>query len=171
MQALNAGDLYSDQVTRIARTLDVPAREVISMNRRLFSSDRSLNDPLRSNGEGQWQDVLIEETDSHENTIAYHEELTERKALLSRALTILNERERHIIVERRLRDNPTSFEELSRKYGISHPRLHQIEVRALEKLEKIVRKRTVPAGSLAMTSPQSRSASPSSVWSVDVRYA
>ena len=172
MQAFDNGDLASDQVTRIARTLDVPEQEVISMNRRLAGSDYSLNDPLRSDEEGEWQDLLADETESHENTIADREELTGRKALLSEALTILNERERHIIVERRLRDNPTAFEELSREYGISHQRVRQIEVRALEKLRKAVSKRTVAAslarGLLARTSPQSRSSSPA--WPADVRF-
>jgi RNA polymerase sigma-32 factor len=171
MRALNDGDLHSDQVARIARTLDVPEKEVIRMNRRLSGSDRSLNDLLHVDGEGQWQDLLADETESHENTIANHEELMERKALLSRALTLLDERERHIIVERRLRDNPTTFEALSRTYGISHQRVHQIEVRALEKLRKSIGKRMVPPASRAMTSAQSRSAPPSSVWPVEVRYA
>jgi RNA polymerase sigma-32 factor len=149
MQAFDDGDLGSDQVTRIARTLDVPEQEVINMNRRLAGSDHSLNNPLRADSEGQWQDLLADETESHENTIAEREELAERKALLSGALTILNERERRIIVERRLRENPVPFEALSREYGISHQRVRQIEVRALEKLRKIVSK-------CAVTPPMSR---------------
>jgi RNA polymerase sigma-32 factor len=171
MRALDNGDLKSEQVTEIARTLDVPEQEVIGMNRRLAGSDHSLNNPLRSDGAGrvgegqggggQWPDLLADETESHENIIADREELTKRRVLLSEALTILNERERHVIVERRLRDNPTSCEELSREYGISHQRVHQIEVRALEKLRRTVSNRTVPVpfGSLARTSPQSRSSS------------
>jgi RNA polymerase sigma-32 factor len=171
MRAFDNGDLKSEQVTEIARTLDVPEQEVIGMNRRLAGSDYSLNNPLRSDGEGrggegqgregQWQDLLADETESHENTIANREELTKRKALLSKALTILNERERHVIVERRLRDNPTSCEELSLEYGISHQRVHQIEVRALEKLRRTITNRTLPMpfGSLARTSAQSRSSS------------
>jgi RNA polymerase sigma-32 factor len=144
MRAFDHGDLKSEQVAEIARALDVPEQEVVSMNRRLAGSDHSLNVPLRSDDEGEWQDLLADETESHENTIADREELTQRKAMLSEALTILNERERHIIVERQLRDNPTAREALSRKYGISHQRVHQIEVRALEKLRKTVSKRTVP---------------------------
>jgi RNA polymerase sigma-32 factor len=144
MRAFDHGDLRSEQVTEIARALNVPEQEVVSMNRRLAGSDHSLNVPLRSNDEGEWQDLLADESESHENTIADREELTQRKAMLSEALTILNERERHIIVERRLRDNPTAREALSQKYGISHQRVHQIEVRALEKLRKTVSKRTVP---------------------------
>jgi RNA polymerase sigma-32 factor len=156
MQAFGDGDLKSEQVARIARTLDVSEQEVISMNGRLAGSDHSLNDPLHSDGEGQWQDLLADKMESHEETIADREELTGRKALLSEALTILNERERHIIVERRLKDNPAPFEELSHKYGISHQRVRQIEVRALEKLRKTVSKRSapplMPQGTLARAS-------------------
>jgi RNA polymerase sigma-32 factor len=160
MRAYDDGDLASEQVTSIAKTLDVPEREVISMNRRLAGSDRSLNDPLRVDDEGQWQDLLADETESHENAIADREELAGRKALLSGALTTLNERERHIIVERRLRDHPTGFQELSDKYGISHQRVRQIEVRALEKLRKTVTKSVAPPSmphiSPARASPQER---------------
>jgi RNA polymerase sigma-32 factor len=171
MQAFDDGDLESEQVTRIARTLDVPEQEVISMNGRLAGSDYSLNDPLRSDGEGQWQDLLADEMESHEITIADREELTGRKALLSEALTILNERERHIIVERRLKDKPAAYEELSGKYGISHQRVRQIEVRALEKLRTAMNKHTVPPsmprGSLARAVPQPRS---SPAWPIHVRF-
>jgi RNA polymerase sigma-32 factor len=157
MQTFDDSDLKSEQVARIAHTLDVSEQEVISMNGRLAGSDYSLNDPLRSDGEGQWQDLLADETESHENIIADREELTGRKALLSEALTVLNERERHIIVERRLKDNPTAFEELSHKYGISHQRVRQIEIRALEKLRKNVSQRSAPPsmsmGSHARVSP------------------
>jgi RNA polymerase sigma-32 factor len=154
MQAFDDGNLKSDQVTRIARTLDVSEREVISMNGRLAGSDYSLNDPLRSDGEGQWQDLLADGTESHEDTIADREELTGRKALLAHALTVLNERERHIIVERRLKDNPAPFGELSHKYGISHQRVRQIEIRALEKLRRTVSQysgsASMPRGLLAV---------------------
>jgi RNA polymerase sigma-32 factor len=170
MRAYDDGDLDFEQVTRIAKTLDVPERDVISMNRRLAGSDHSLNDPLRADDEGQWQDLLADQTESHENTIADREELTGRKALLSGALTILNERERHIILERRLKDNPMAFEELSRKYGISHQRVRQIEVRALEKLRKSVSGRSTPPpmphGSPARTSPQAQLSSPSPAWPI-----
>jgi RNA polymerase sigma-32 factor len=166
LRAFDHGDLKSEQVTEIARTLDVPEQEVIRMNRRLAGSDHSLNNPLRSHGEGQeaegqWQDLLADETESHENTIADREELTRRKALLAEALTILNERERHIIAERWLTDKPMSCEELSREYGISHQRVHQIELRALDKLRRTVSNRAVPMpfGALAGASPQAQSSS------------
>lgn len=144
MQAYEDGDLKSEQVATIAHVLGVPEGEVINMNRRLTRSDQSLNDPLSFDGEGEWQDLLADETESHENTIADLEELTGRRTLLSRALTFLNERERDIIVERRLREVPVAFEELSRRYGISHQRVRQIEVRALEKLRRIVSDHTAP---------------------------
>jgi RNA polymerase sigma-32 factor len=139
LSAFDDGDLHPAQVSEIARTLDVPEQEVISMNRRLSGPDHSLNDPLRSDGEGEWLDLLADETESHEHAFAEREELTQRKAMLSSALMVLNERERYIIVERRLKDNPTAFEVLSRKYGISHQRVRQIEARALEKLQKAIR--------------------------------
>jgi RNA polymerase sigma-32 factor len=144
MRAFDDGDLESEQVTRIARTLDVPEREVISMNRRLAGSDQSLNNPMSFDDEGEWQDMLADGAESHESTIADREELTGREVMLSGALTILNDREREIIVERRLRDNPIAFEELSRKYSISHQRVRQIELRALEKLRKTVNGRAAP---------------------------
>lgn len=144
MRVFEEGDLESEQVTRIARELDVPEREVVNMNRRLARSDHSLNNPISSDGEAQWQDLLADETESHEDAIADREELTGRRALLSEALTVLNERERDIVVERRLRDNPVAFEELARRYGISHQRVRQIELRAMEKLRKTVNGRAVP---------------------------
>jgi RNA polymerase sigma-32 factor len=107
--------------------------------------------------------LLADETESHENAIADREELTGRKALLSEALTVLTERERHIIVERRLKDDPTAFEDLSRKYGISHQRVRQIELHALRKLRKAMKPRIAPPPmpmprcALAGASSQSRS--------------
>jgi RNA polymerase sigma-32 factor len=157
MRALDDGDLKSEQVARIAHALDVSEQEVISMNGRLAGSDLSLNNPLRSDGDGQWQDLLADEMASHEDAIADHEVLGGRKALLFEALSNLNERERHIIVERRLKDNPTAFKELSHKYGISHQRVRQIEIRALEKLRRSVNQRAptqpMPLGSIAGASP------------------
>jgi len=172
LQAFDEGDLKSEHVRSIAHTLDVSEQEVISMNRRLAGSDHSLNDPLRPDGEGQWLDLLADESESHENAIADREELTGRKALHYQALTVLNERERHIIVERRLRDTSTSLEELSRHYGISHQRVRQIEVHALEKLRKTISKRmppSMPRGSVTRTSPQSQTYSPA--WPMHARFA
>jgi RNA polymerase sigma-32 factor len=157
LRAFDDGDLEAGQVSEIARTLDVPEQEVISMNRRLAGSDHSLNSPLRSDTDGEYQDLLADEAESQEDTFADREELTGRKALLSGALTTLSERERHIIVERRLRDDPTAFEELSRKFGISHQRVRQIELHALRKLRNAITQRIAPRsmaqGLLATASP------------------
>jgi RNA polymerase sigma-32 factor len=136
MQAIDDGDLQPEQVAKIARVLDVPEQDVVSMNRRLSAPDHSLNAPVRAESEGEWQDWLVDETESQETAIGEHEELSGRKALLAGALKTLNERERHILIERRLKDNPTTLEELSQQYNISRERVRQIEVRAFEKLQK-----------------------------------
>jgi len=109
---------------------------VVNMNRRLSAPDHSLNAPVRADSEGEWQDWLVDESESQETAIGDREELSGRKALLSSALQTLNERERHILIERRLKDNPTTLEELSQQYNISRERVRQIEVRAFEKLQK-----------------------------------
>jgi RNA polymerase sigma-32 factor len=136
MQAIDDGDLQPEQVAKIARVLDVPEQDVVNMNRRLAAPDHSLNAPVRADSEGEWQDWLVDESESQETAIGDREELSGRKALLSSALQTLNERERHILIERRLKDNPTTLEELSQQYNISRERVRQIEVRAFEKLQK-----------------------------------
>jgi RNA polymerase sigma-32 factor len=136
MQAIEDGDLQPEQVAKIARVLDVPEQDVVSMNRRLSAPDHSLNAPVRQDSEGEWQDWLVDETESQETAIADREELNSRKALLPTALKCLNERERHILGERRLKDNPATLEDLSHQYGISRERVRQIEVRAFEKIQK-----------------------------------
>jgi len=136
MQAIDDGDLQPEQVAKIARVLDVPEQDVVNMNRRLSAPDHSLNAPVRADSEGEWQDWLVDESESQETAIGDREELSGRKALLSSALQTLNERERHILIERRLKDNPTTLEELSQQYNISRERVRQIEVRAFEKLQK-----------------------------------
>jgi len=139
MQAIDDGDLQPEQVAKIARVLDVPEQDVVSMNRRLAAPDHSLNAPVRMDSEGEWQDWLVGESESQEASIADREELTGRKALLNGALKALNERERHILIERRLKDNPTTLEDLSQQYNISRERVRQIEVRAFEKLQKAMK--------------------------------
>ncbi len=136
MQAIDDGDLQPEQVAKIARVLAVPEQDVINMNRRLSAPDHSLNAPVRADSEGEWQDWLVDDSESQEDSIAEHQELTGRKALLANALKTLNERERHILIERRLKDNPTTLEDLSQQYAISRERVRQIEVRAFEKLQK-----------------------------------
>jgi RNA polymerase sigma-32 factor len=136
MQAIDDGDLQPEQVAKIAHVLDVPEQDVVSMNRRLTAPDHSLNAPVRSDSEGEWQDWLVDDSESQEQVLAESEELSGRRALLTGALSGLNERERHILIERRLKDEPTTLEELSQQYGISRERVRQIEVRAFEKLQK-----------------------------------
>lgn len=139
MQAIDDGDLSPEHVQKIATTLDVSEQEVVDMNRRLASPDHSLNAPLRVDGEGEWQDWLEDERANQEIVLADQEETGKRRKLLATAMKGLNERERDILAERRLRDNPTTLEDLSQKYGISRERVRQIEVRAFEKLQKAVR--------------------------------
>jgi RNA polymerase sigma-32 factor len=137
ISAFQDGDLHPDQVTQIATKLGVLNEEVISMNRRLSGPDASLNAPLRVDGESEWQDWL-EDSDavSQETQVADNQERTLRMSLLEAAMTELTDRERHILTERRLKDDPTTLEELASEYGVSRERVRQIEVRAFEKLQK-----------------------------------
>jgi RNA polymerase sigma-32 factor len=139
MRAIEEGDLAPEQVSKIAETLNVPEDDVVQMNRRLAAPDHSLNAPLRIDGDGEWQDWLVDEGESQETLLAESEELGKRRALLVKSMEALNERERHILQERRLKESPTTLEELSQEYGISRERVRQIEVRAFEKLQKAIR--------------------------------
>jgi len=113
--------------------------DVISMNRRLMAPDHSLNAPVRAEGEGEWQDWLVDERDDQETRLGNRQELGLRRDLLNKAMQHLSERERHILEERRLKDNPTTLEDLSQEYGISRERVRQIEVRAFEKLQRSIK--------------------------------
>ena len=139
MQAIEDGDLQPEQVDHIATTLGVSEQDVVSMNRRLAAPDHSLNAPVRADSEGEWQDWLVDDAETQEQTLAESEEYSGRKALLGDALRTLNERERHIFVERRLNEEPSTLEDLSQHYGISRERVRQIEVRAFEKVQKAMR--------------------------------
>src|ERR1700752_56129 len=119
LQAIEEGDMSPENVKEIATQLQVPEADVISMNRRLASPDHSLNAPLRSDSEGEWQDWLVDESESQETRLGERQELGLRRDLLEKAMTHLNDRERHILTERRLRENPTTLEDLSQQYGIS----------------------------------------------------
>ena len=145
LQAIEDGDLKPETVTKIATELSVPEQDVVSMNRRLAAPDHSLNAPLRVDGEGEWQDWLVDERDSQEVMLADKQELGKRQQLLKDAMAHLNDRERRILSERRLRDEPTTLEDLSQEYGISRERVRQIEVRAFEKLQKAIRNAAVEA--------------------------
>jgi RNA polymerase sigma-32 factor len=139
LQQIDEGDMSPEMVAKIATKLEVPEADVISMNRRLASPDHSLNAPMRVDGEGEWQDWLVDNTESQEAKLGDREELGLRRDLLRNAMGTLNERERYILTERRLRDEPVTLEDLSRKYNISRERVRQIEVRAFEKLQKSIK--------------------------------
>ena len=139
MQAIEDGDLRPEQVGVIAKALSVSEQDVVNMNRRLAAPDHSLNAPVRADSEGEWQDWLVDEGESQETMLAEHEEFSGRKALLGEALRTLNERERHILIERRLKEEPATLEDLSQVYNISRERVRQIEVRAFEKLQKAMK--------------------------------
>jgi RNA polymerase sigma-32 factor len=159
MQAIDEGDLAPETVKAIAERLDVTETEVIEMNRRLEGGDRSLNVPLRMDSETDWQDWLIDETASQETQVVEADEFDHRMSLLHRAMGVLNERERHILTERRLKDEPTTLEELSGQYGISRERVRQIEVRAFEKLQRAIKSLEAEqaANAVAALPPASRS--------------
>ena len=143
LRALEEGDLPPEKVATIAERLSVSEDEVISMNRRLSAPDHSLNAPMRIDGEGEWQDWLVNDEPDQETNYAENEELQGRLKLLEGAMDTLNEREKRILTERRLRDEPLTLEELSQEFGISRERVRQIEVRAFEKLQKAVRSKAV----------------------------
>jgi RNA polymerase sigma-32 factor len=151
LQAFEEGDLSPENVEKIAKDLGVPEADVVSMNRRLAAPDHSLNAPLRAESEGEWQDWLVDETPTQEARLGERQELGLRRDLLVNAMKILNERERNILAERRLKEEPTTLEDLSQKYGISRERVRQIEVRAFEKLQKAIKaaaaeRKLLPAG-------------------------
>jgi RNA polymerase sigma-32 factor len=137
LDAFDDGDLRPEHVAKIAKDLGVTEAEVISMNRRMSKGgDTSLNAPLREDGEGEWQDWLQDEGPLQDERLAEFEEGNVRHEMLEEAMASLNERERHILSERRLSDDPKTLEELSHVYGVSRERVRQIEVRAFEKLQK-----------------------------------
>jgi RNA polymerase sigma-32 factor len=139
MKELAEGDMPEEAVEEIARKLAVSEDEVVSMNRRLSGPDQSLNAPVSMEGDGEWMDWLEEEGDSQEQALIIDNEHAYRKDLLAGALDSLNDRERHIIVSRRLEEEPVTLEDLSNIYGVSRERIRQIEVKAFEKLQRAVK--------------------------------
>jgi RNA polymerase sigma-32 factor len=140
IQALDDGDLKPEQIAEIATRLNVSEEEVVSMNRRL-SGDASLNAPIRaSEGEsGEWQDWLVDDSQSQEQTLIEQDELDNRRSMLAGAMSVLNDRERRIFEARRLAEDPMTLEDLSGEFGISRERVRQIEVRAFEKVQDAVK--------------------------------
>lgn len=138
ISALEDGDLKPDQVTEIATRLNVSEDEVISMNRRL-GGDTSLNATVRQDSESlEWQDWLVDDTDSQEKMLIDSEQKDNRRSMLTESLDVLNDRERRIFEARRLSEDPMTLEELSQEFGVSRERIRQIEVRAFEKVQEAV---------------------------------
>lgn len=139
LKAVDDGDLQPELVTEIADRLDVSELDVVDMNRRMSGHDHSLNSPLSEENGGEWINWLVDDAKSHETEIIDKDELSKRKQMLSKGLKDLNERERQILVKRRLSEDPLTLEQLSKSYGISRERVRQVEVRAFEKLRKVVK--------------------------------
>ncbi len=156
LQAIEEGDLSPENVTKIATRLGVPEEEVVNMNRRLAAPDSSLNAPVKSEADMEWQDWLVDDSPNQEARLAESQELGQRKGMLAAALKQLTDRERHIIVERRLVDEPKTLEDLSSKYGISRERVRQIEVRAFDKLQKAMKNMVIEAAARPAAQPALR---------------
>ena len=145
LQALDESDLRPDQVKQIATNLDVPEEDVVSMNRRL-GGDASINAPLRADSEsGEWQDWLVDEGPDQETTLMESEELDRRRQCIEAAMESLNDRERRVFTGRRLAYEPLTLGDLSSQYNVSRERIRQIEMRALEKVQKAVQRAAVKA--------------------------
>lgn len=140
IQALDDGDMTHEQVALIAQKLSVPEQEVTNMNQRLAGQDNSLNAPLRMDADGEWQDWLVDDKPNQETVLGDSEEFKIRHALLEDAMQYLTDREKDILTARRLREEPTTLEDLSQEYNISRERVRQIEVRAFEKLRHAMRR-------------------------------
>ena len=130
------GDLRDEHVDEISKRLDVESHEVVNMNRRMMGQEKSLNDPIKSGETDEWQDWLVDDSLDQELLISQKQEYDDKKELLNSAMQILNDREKEIIKERRLSEEPKTLEELSKKYKISRERIRQIETKAFEKLQK-----------------------------------
>ncbi len=130
------GDLRDEHVEEISKRLDVKTNEVVNMNRRLMGHEKSLNDPIKAGETDEWQDWLVDDSLDQELIVSQKQEYEDKKVLLTQAMTILNDREKEILKERRLSENPKTLEELSKKYKISRERIRQIETKAFEKLQK-----------------------------------
>jgi RNA polymerase sigma-32 factor len=159
ISALDEGDLRPDQVAQIATKLGVPEQDVIDMNRRL-GGDASLNAPLREEGEGEWQDWLVDDSSDQEVRLVESEESSNRLGALRDALGVLNPRERRIFEARRLVDDPITLEELSDEFGVSRERVRQIEVRAFEKVQEAVKAALVQREALPPPPPRISAARP-----------
>ena len=132
----NTNDLKTEHIEEISKRLNVKKEEVVSMNRRLSGKEKSLNDPIKDGDGTQWQDWIVDSKTNHETILAEKQELDQRKNLMNESMNVLNSREKEILVARRLSDEATTLEDLSKKYNISRERIRQIETKAFEKLQK-----------------------------------
>ena len=139
LKALEDGDLPPELVTEIAERLEVSENDVVDMNRRMAGHDHSLNNPYSADNDDEWINGLPDDNENHENKFLHKEELFKRREMLKTALKNLDDRERRIITQRRLVDDPLTLDELSKSFGISRERVRQVEVRAFEKLRKVVK--------------------------------
>ena len=134
----NTGDLNIEHVEEISKRLNVKKEEVVSMNRRLLGKDKSLNDPIKDENGGEWQDWIVDDKVDQELKFAHQQELTQRKKLMDDSMSILNPREKEILVARRLSEEVPTLDDLSKKYKVSRERIRQIETKAFEKLQKSI---------------------------------
>ena len=135
LSASEIGDLTPDHVNEISKRLDVDKEEVVSMNRRLYGKEKSLNEPVGDEGSTEWQDWLVDSKLDQELKFSQDQELAKRKKLMDESMSILNPREKEILTARRLSDDASTLEDLSKKYKVSRERIRQIETKAFEKLQ------------------------------------
>ena len=140
LRAIDDGDLKPEMVSEIATCLNVPESEVVNMNWRLAGNDHSLNAPIQNEGEAEWLDLLVDPSLGQEFELGEQQELDHRRRMLDRAMDRLTPRERRILVQRRLQEDPSTLEVLSKEFGVSRERVRQIEVRAFEKVQKSVKR-------------------------------
>ena len=136
LSASNTGDMNPEHVNEISKRLNVKKDEVISMNRRMYGKEKSLNAPIKDDDATEWQDWIVDNSLDQELKLSQQQELEERKKLMNESLSILNEREKEILIARKLSENISTLEDLSKKYKISRERIRQIETKAFEKLQK-----------------------------------
>ena len=132
----NLGDLKQEHVEEISKRLNVKKEEVVSMNRRLIGKEKSLNDPIKDGDGTEWQDWIVDDKIDQELKLSQKQEFTQRKKLMDESINILNSREKEILIARKLSENTSTLEDLSKKYNISRERIRQIETKAFEKLQK-----------------------------------
>ena len=136
LSANNAGDLRTEHVDEISKRLNVKKEEVVSMNRRLLGKEKSLNDPIKDEDGAEWQDWLVDNRTDQELKLSHKQEFAKKKKLMDNSMSILNPREKEILIARRLSEDIVTLEDLSKIYKVSRERIRQIETKAFEKLQK-----------------------------------